>query len=59
MRHIAAGQGGAFIGGPVGALAVFANLDQFKVRFSTPLPYAFKPYNTLKTMFKLVPSCYT
>ncbi len=26
------GKGGAFIGGPVGALAVIANLDQFKDR---------------------------
>lgn len=27
-----AGKGGAFIGGPVGAMAVIANLDQFKDR---------------------------
>lgn len=32
MLPCATGKGGAFIGGPVGALAVIANLDQFKDR---------------------------
>ena len=36
MRHIATGQGGAFIGGPSGPLAIVINLDQFKVRISPP-----------------------
>jgi hypothetical protein len=32
LLSCATGKGGAFIGGPVGALAVIANLDQFKDR---------------------------
>ncbi len=32
MLHVAAGKGGAFIGGPTGPLLPFSNLDQFKDR---------------------------